>query len=606
MLPRVTMNIQGRSATRTQRAFGLAVAVITVSLFSGRLIWALDEEVPTAPSTASSATTTPRIAHATKRKADKSKKAKPQDAGVDASVDAGISLVDAGAAPPNELQKPATLVSDASVAPQPSVTSAPPVATVPTAAPSFPANGHVGIEVRIRETVILSLQLSDGGMPAAERAKRANRAIEQALSSSAPKAVRVESKNGRAIVFVGTQPIVELTPDDASIAGEGSLELYSASVAARISDILHAEENRSQLGKTVQNVVIVILLAIAALYSLRLIRDWSLRARNWVERNPHRIPAVRLKSIEVVRPPVLRSAALVSLAVLKWIGQIGAIYLWLIASMSFFESTRGYTERLTHLVVAPLSTLTSRIAALLPLTVIVALGAVALLILLRFVSLFFAAVERGETEVENLSPALAAPTSFLVRIGLVVASLLVVAPILTGNSDGTFPRLGQLAVAAIGLALVPLITTVLLGMRVLYASRLAVGQWVSIGALSGRILELTLFDTRIWIPGGATARVPHLVLLWQTLRTSSGAAHTVHLSIATIDQLEEIVDALTSVAARFGTDATVVIESVSPSRADLAIQVTIPESSNRNVLVLDLMRALADRQVPLAEGYRTS
>jgi hypothetical protein len=460
--------------------------------------------------------------------------------------------------------------------------------------------------VRIRETVIFTLQLSDGGMSAVERAKRANRAIEQALSSPAPKAVRVEPKNGRAIVFIGAQPVVELTTDDASIAGEGSLDLYSASVAARITDILHAEESRSQLGQTVRDVVIVIVLGLVALFSLKLIRDWSVRARSWVERNPHRIPAVRLKSIEVVRPPVLRNAAVVSLSVLKWIGQIGAIYLWLIASMSLFDSTRGYTEKLTGLVLSPLSTLTSRIAALLPLTGIVLLGTVGLLILLRFISLFFAAVERGETQVENLSPALAAPTSFLVRVSLVVVSLLVVAPILTGNSDGTFSRLGQLAIAAIGLALVPLITTVLLGVRVLYTSRLTVGQWVSIGTLSGRILELTLFDTRIWIPGGATARVPHLVLLWQTLRTSTGASHTIRISIATIDELSEVVGELTAVAARFGTDATVTIESVTASRADLAVQVTMPESVNRNGLVLDLMRALGDRKVPLAEGRNSS
>jgi hypothetical protein len=183
-----------------------------------------------------------------------------------------------------------------------------------------------------------------------------------------------------------------------------------------------------------------------------------------------------------------------------------------------------------------------------------------------------------------------------------VLSLLVVAPVLTGNSDGTFPRLGQLAVAAIALSLVPLITTVFLGMRVLYTSRLSVGQWVSIGAISGRILELTLFDTRIWMPGGATARVPHLVLLWQTLRTSTGTANTIRIAIATLAQLSDIVDELTAVAARFGTDASVSIESIASNRAELLIQVTLPESASKNALTFDLLRALADRNVPIAEG----
>ena len=603
--PRVTIEMQGKRAARTRGAWGMLAAVISACLFSSPLIAAAGDDAPPAPSAEPSGVPSPRVSRLVKRKAEKSKRAKPQDAGADAAAD--TATADAGSAPQLEPTKLDASVADAA-APAPNATSIASVTGTATAiASSAPpaVNGH-GIDVRIRETVIFSLQLADGGMLAAERAKRANRAIEQALSNSAPKLVRVEPKNGRAIVFIGAQPVVELTADDASVAGEGSLDLYSASVAARISDILRAEENRSQAGKTVQSVVIVILFGVIALFSLKLIRDWSVRARNWVERNPHRIPAVRLKSIEVVRPPVLRNAALVTLAVLKWIGQIGAIYLWLIASMSMFDSTQGYTQKLTGLVLSPLSTLTSRVAALLPLTVIVALGTVALLILLRFISLFFAAVERGETQVENLSPALAAPTSFLVRIGLVVLSLLVIAPILTGNSDGTFSRLGQLAIAAVGLALVPLITTVLLGMRVLYTSRLAVGQWVSIGAVSGRILELTLFDTRIWLAGGATARVPHLVLLWQTLRTATGSTHNVRIAIATLEGLSDIVDALLAVAARFGTDASVTIDSIAASHANLVVQVTLPESANRNALLLDLMRALRERNVPIAEGRNSS
>ncbi len=579
----------------------VAALIAVAALHTGRFAAAAEdnaEPVEGAVTPAKPVRTVHRV-----RSTDRSKKSKLLDAGTtDAGPTASVVRVDAG--PSLHLDETRSQVPDASTTQrdvQTSTATTVTPATVTSAASSPMAQPHPGIDVRVREMVVLTLHLSDGGMSAAERAKRANRAIEQAVGGSSPKTVRVEQAGNRSIVFIGAQPVVELTADDAAVAGEGSLDLYAASVKARITDILSAEENRSQWGKTVFYVVIVILLGLAALYCLKLIRDWSLRARSWVERNPQRIPAIRLRSIEVVRPPVLRNAALVSLAVFKWISQIAAIYLWLIVSMSFFDSTRGYTEKLTGLVLSPLSTLTGRIAALLPITVIVALGAVVLVILLRFISLFFAAVERGETKVEHLSPALAAPTSFVVQIGLVVLSLLVVAPVLTGSSDGTFSRLGQLAVAAIAVALVPLITTVFLGMRVLYSSRLAVGQWVSIGAISGRILELTLFDTRIWMPGGVTARVPHLVLLWQTLRTSTGVTNSVRISVATSSRLSDVVEELTAVAARFGTDATVTVDSVAPDRADLTIQVTMPESASKNALLFDLLRALADRKIPLAK-----
>jgi hypothetical protein len=599
---RVNSENRGIRLTYAWHRHGHPQLIALALLLAGRFVAAATEESP--PSTNTGSETSNKVTRVAKRTkpAARANKTKLQDAGsIDAASDASTNAPDAAIGSghdPSELK-----LQDASVA----VRETPPASSAAMVVDaSAPAPASIApptkIEVRIRETVIFTLQLSDGGMSAVERAKRANRAIEQAIGGAAPKPVRVEQRGGRCIVFIGARPIVELTAEDAAIAGEGSLDLYAASVQARISDILHAEETRSQLGKTVRDVVIVIVLGLLALFSLKIIRDWSYRARAWVERNPQRIPAIRLKSIEVVRPPVLRNATLVSLAVLKWIGQIGAVYLWLIASMSFFESTRGYTEKLTGLVLSPLSTLTGRIAALLPLTMIVALGAVVLLILLRFISLFFAAVERGETKVEHLSPALAAPTSLVVRIGLVVLTLLVVAPVLTGNNDGTFSRLGQLAIAAIALALVPLITTVFLGMRVLYTSRLTVGQWVSIGSVTGRILELTLFDTRIWLSGGATARVPHLVLLWQTLRTSTGTTNRVRLSIATLEHLSETIDDLTSAAARFGSDASVNVESVAPNRADLLVQVTMPESMSRNALLIDLLRVLSDRNIPIAEG----
>jgi small-conductance mechanosensitive channel len=344
-----------------------------------------------------------------------------------------------------------------------------------------------------------------------------------------------------------------------------------------------------------------VLAAVLSIYLIRKIGDWTRRARGWVERNPHRIPAIRFKSIEVVRSPVLHGATLVALAVAKWFAFLGTAYACVIIILSQFEATRGYTDKLAELVLAPLSTLTSRVATLLPLTVIVAIGAVALLILLRFIGLFFAAVERGETRLEHLSPALAAPTSFIVRVGLVILAFLVVAPALTGNVDGTFAKLGQLAMAALALALVPLLTTVFLGMRILYTSRLAVGQWVSIGNVTGRVLALTLFETRIWMSDGVTARVPHLVLLWQPVRTASGVVHRLCLTVVRTAELASVVDALATAAAPFGPEASISIESVSATRASLVVQVTMPESKDKNALIFELLSVLTERGVALAD-----
>jgi hypothetical protein len=554
------------------------------------------------PSEAAEAQSSPlRQPKLVKRRKIESKN-KSRDAGVTSTLDASVVALDAGIGSAAEVNTDAgagaaaTLVTDAAV-----TTNLGSSLSATDAAPaSAPPAAHV--EVRIRDTVVLSLRLSDGGMSAEERARRANRAIERALGISSAKTVRVEQRERRSIVFIAEQPVVELTSEDAALAGEGSLELYGASVAARIADILRAEEQRGQRAHTVFSIVSAILAAVVAFFLIKKIGDWSLRARNWTERNPQRIPAIRFKSIEVVRSPVLHSAALVAMAVAKWIGYLGTAYACSIFILSRFDATRGYTDKLANLVLSPLSTLTARIATLLPLTVIVALGAAVLWILLRFIGLFFGAVERGETRLEHMSPTLAAPTSLIVRVGLVLLTLLVVAPALTGNAEGTFAKLGQLAVAALLLACVPVLTTVLLGMRVLYASRLAVGQWVSIGPVTGRVLELTLFETRIWVSGGVTARVPHLLLLWQPVRTAAGNAHRLVLTVVNGPKLASAVEAATATAAGFGPDASALIESISSQRATLIVQVTMPESKDKNTLLFELIRVLAENGIALADG----
>ena len=568
-------------------------------LLTAPISLAQDEPLPSSGAPTSAA---PKAVHVPRRKRSEAR-SKIHDAGVTGPLDASVatsetnsqSTSDAGRLDAGALAT-APLPTDAAVA----TGTASSTSASSTALATAPKSS---VEVRVRDALILTLHLSDGGLSAAERAKRATQAIEHALGVSNAKSVHVEQRDNRSIVFIGEQPVVELSPDDAAVANEGSLDLYSASVAARISDLLRSEEQRNQLARTVISVIVAVVAVVCSLYLMRKISDWTRRLRIWVERNPQRIPAIHFKSIEVVNASVLHGATLVALSVAKWFSYAATAYACLIIILSRFDSTRGYTDKLAGVVLSPLLTLTGRIATLLPLTVIVALVVIVLLILLRFIGLFFAAVERGETRLERLSPALAAPTSMIVRVGLVIFALLVVTPALTGNVDGTSAKLGLLAAAALALAAscVPLLTTVLLGVRVLYTNRLSVGQWVSIGSLTGRVLALTLFETRIWVPGGVTARVPHLLLLWHPVRTCAGIVQRAAWTIVRPADLLGVIDALTTVAAAFGQEASVSLESVSASRVQLVIQVTMPESRDRNSLMLELLQVLQDKGVALAE-----
>src|SRR5262249_26242105 len=152
-------------------------------------------------------------------------------------------------------------------------------------------------------------------------------------------------------------------------------------------------------------------------------------------------------------------------------------YAWVLIALSLFDATRGYSERLTGFVLAPVSALMGRVASALPLLVIAFVTILAVGVSLRFVRLFFGSVARGETTVGWMPRDLAEPTSILVRAGIVVVTLVVAAPLITGADDGTLSRAGVVALVAIGLAVTPLLICAAAGIAVVFGRRLRVGDF---------------------------------------------------------------------------------------------------------------------------------
>lgn len=400
------------------------------------------------------------------------------------------------------------------------------------------------VDVKVRDTVILRLKLADGGLVPEERARRATRAVEAALAEGKTDTVRTELRQDHVMLFIGERPIVELTRLDAEVIGEGSLEMFAASAAAKIRDLLETERQRSIVAHNAFNVALVVMLGVAALYALRLLGALARRIREFVRLNPDRIPAIRLRSIEVIGPHVLRSGIVVGLGVVKLLLQLTLIYAWLLFSSSMFDATRGMTGQLTALVLAPLSGLATRFVALLPVLLLTTIGVVVLVVLLRFVSLFFAGVERRETELGWLPPELAAPTSLLIRIGLVVVSLLLLAPLLTGNTDGSLARVGMLSVTAIALATTPFLSNIVVGLVTLYGGRLRLGHEIRVGSHAGRLVSVDLVELRLITHSGGELRIPHLVTLVHPISVQATPARSVRrLAVtaeATVERLMEV------------------------------------------------------------------
>ncbi len=449
--------------------------------------------------------------------------------------------------------------------------------------------------VRLGDELVLTLSASHQGRSASERAKRATHALEQLRRQGELPELRVELAADGARVLAGETPVVELSAEDARLAGEANLESYASKTAGSIRAALASEQKRSRIAETVFSFSLVVFFALIAFYLIKRVAIVVDRLRQWLEEHGDRVLNVSVKNIELVSPAVLKSTALILLGLVRLVGQFGIFYAWLVVVLSLFETTRGYTERLTGFVLAPLSQLMGRSITALPLLVVAGVAALAVFMLVRFVGLFLASVARKETYLSWLPADLAAPASVLVRAAIVVAALVFGAPIVTGSSDGSLGRSGAILLVALGLAATPLFASALLGAVILFGRRLSVGEYVQVRGRMGRITDVTLLELRLETLEGTEQRIPHLLLLASALeRMGSTPRFSVEVCAAASASPVRVLDVLARAGELAGTGAAVELLAVEPSAARYRVSATCASARGRSALLVAALEALTD------------
>ena len=416
-----------------------------------------------------------------------------------------------------------------------------PQAVAPPAAqpaPVAPAAESQAFDVKLLDTLVFSISRAQGSQTADARARAARTALEQALRND--RVVVKAVAQGRArVLFAGDAPIVELYPEDAQAAGDEALDVYAARVAAHASEVLRTEQERGDIAEIVLSVSLLVFFGLMALFLLRWIGEMVDRARAFAIEHPDRIPAIRVKSFEVLGSGPLGSALLAVLIVGRWLLQISVVYLWLVFAFSRFAATRPYTQQLTSFVITPLSDLAGRLMSALPIGLLAVVTAALVYVVVRFVELFFGSVSRGETRLHWLPLDLVLPTSLLVRVAVVLLVLVFAGPLVTGDPEGSLARAGSIVMLALALGTTPLLAGVVTGIVQVFARRVRVGQHVGIGELRGRVLSVGLLDVRLQDELGNEVRVPHLLALVKPVRLHAGSASGV-LEISVSPQVSAI------------------------------------------------------------------
>jgi small-conductance mechanosensitive channel len=514
-------------------------------------------------------------------------------------------------APSAEPTEPAELVPETSVAAIPSglaaasasalaLASAPVPAATPAASSSAPV-ATAAVPVRLEDAPVFVIRGPRGAESAVDRARRSERKLGEAAQDPQVRDVRVVREGESAVVYAGPTPIVQLEAEDARLAGDVTLGVHAAEVAAQVRKALEAARKRNALKNDVYSVSLVVFFALIALFLVKKLGEFADRARLWLDGHGNRV-AIRVQSIELVRPATVKSAALIALGLAKLIGQFGILYAWLVFLLSRFESTRGYTDQVTGFLVHPFSDLVSRVVAAFPLLVFGLIAGLIVFVLVRFVGLFLASVARREATLAWVPPEFAGAISVLIRMGIVILALLFAAPIVTGGADGAFARAGLIALIALGLASIPLFASGLVGAIMIFGRRLRVGEHVEIAGRTGRIDAIDLFDFRV-DSAGLELRIPHLVLLrTPILRLGLEPRVSVELVVSSGVTPSAVVRVLEEAASSVGRDARVELDSADVDGARYRLSVTCDSLATRAELARRALEALAAAAIPLGRS----
>jgi len=418
---------------------------------------------------------------------------------------------------------------------------------------------------------------------------------------------RVEEQPGSADVFVGKTPVVTLGDDDAAAAGgDVTLHVYAGGIASKMDDALRAERKRSAIATSVFSLSLLVFSGLLAFLLFRRVGDLSGRARTWVREHPDRIPALKLGRIEVVRPIAVRGAVSIALALAHRLAQFAILYSWLIFALSRFDATRDYTDRLAGFVLVPLSALIGRVGAALPLIVVATIAALALGIAVRFVGLFFGGVARGETTITWIPRELAGPTSVLVRAGMVLVSIVLAAPLITGTDDGALSRAGVVALVAIGLACTPVLACAAAGLPAVFLRRLRPGDFVEAGGRAGVVRDVTLLELVLEDAVGCEVRVPQLLGLWHPTRVlGSAALATIEVAVDPHERPAKVEETLVGAAMATCERARVDLVSLDADGARWRVSGVPKHGKGAASLADAVAQAISDQGIALGRGTRT-
>jgi len=355
------------------------------------------------------------------------------------------------------------------------------------------------------------------GRSPAERAAGTERNLEDlsAQGLSTP----VESslfQDGSTITVAGRVVIVLTTQDVDDLAGETLQGITSQTVARTQLAMEEALEAR-RLGLIVRAAafaVLMLALGWLVLWGLRKIhRAASDKLTSMSEKQ---IAKSGLADVEAVRSSRLLDFQRGVVSAIAALLQLVVIYAVLTFVLRQFPYTRPWGESLSGFLISTLETLGLGIIQGIPGLFTVVLIFLITRFVVRLVSLWFHAVERGRIKVGWLYPETSKPTRQIATGLLWLFAVVVAYPYMPGSETEAFKGVSVFLGLMVTLGSSGFVNQIMSGFMVTYSRALREGDFVKIGDVEGTVMHLGVLSTKIRTLMFEDVTIPNAVVVSQT------------------------------------------------------------------------------------------
>jgi small-conductance mechanosensitive channel len=378
--------------------------------------------------------------------------------------------------------------------------------------------------VRVGNRTIVTLRGTLLGYAARDRARAAERRVEDLLERGAPLKVATREVAGGVAVEADGRALFLITPDDVNALLEET-PARVAEGAARALELAISEAREDREPRML--LLAAARAAVATLIWALLLRGLFLASRWLGARLSHRV-ARRADELGVTRltelpPGRVRGFVRRLVATAAWVLALFATSTWLTIALESFAWTRPFGEQLQGSLVELLALVAGAIVGAVPGLLVV----VVIVLLTRFaVGLLrpiFGRVERGSFELGVLNRHTAAPTRRLVTAGLWLFALAMAYPYLPGAQTDAFKGLSVLAGVMVSLGASGVVGQAASGLIIIYAHALRPGEYIRVGDSEGTVVDIGMFSTRLRTGLGEEVLLPNSLVLANTTKNFSRA-----------------------------------------------------------------------------------